>query len=337
MKDPTARRMMPLNILETSDSRKEEIARSAAGIEGRMCKSRFLSGATRITFHRPPKLQIDIKEFAILRKIFRLVGKQQSLLYWPSPQEWSKGFQRTCYEKERNQGFLGGSPSYMVGDFKQIEWRSGCLLVYNDINASVYPLLYYSPFLSVSFSVSFWFHAFSPWFPHLCFLFVSSLSQFLLCMHKRSRVQSFATRIISSVSLRTYNKIVKRHRVPVLIVGVCLSFTWIIRFFIAVISLLFSFNCDSLPSRNETLRKTKSRRDVGCQQFSSRCIALFPFSIAVKIVRNLPPRGDFNEARRRNYLAELIRFEARADPRRTRRTRSITLAPRFIDGGDYFA
>lgn len=233
---------------------------------------------------------------------------------------------------------MGGSPSYMVGDFKQIEWRSGCLLfIMISTRLSILSSIIL-PFFRFRSLFRFDFTPFLLDFPISVFcLFLLFHSFSCVCTNDHMRVQPFATRIISSVSLRTYNKIVKRHRVPVLIVGVCLSFTWIIRFFIAVISLLFSFNCDSLPSRNETLRKTKSRRDVGCQQFSSRCIALFPFSIAVKIVRNLPPRGDFNEARRRNYLAELIRFEARADPRRTRRTRSITLAPRFIDGGDYFA
>lgn len=36
--------------------------------------------------------------------------------------------------------FSRGSPTLHGGGIKQIEWRSGRLLVYNDINASVYPL-----------------------------------------------------------------------------------------------------------------------------------------------------------------------------------------------------
>lgn len=53
-------------------------------------------------------------------------------------------------------------------DPKQIERRSGCLLVYNDINASVYPLfstlLYYSPSFRSLFRFDFTPPPFSPRF-----------------------------------------------------------------------------------------------------------------------------------------------------------------------------
>lgn len=41
--------------------------------------------------------------------------------------------------------FSRGSPTLHGGGIKQIEWRSGRLLVYNDINASVYPLPFSLP------------------------------------------------------------------------------------------------------------------------------------------------------------------------------------------------
>lgn len=71
--------MMPLNILETSDSRKEKIARSAAGIEGRMCKSRFLSGDENHVSQttQTPNRHRRIRD---LRKIFRSVREAAVLI-----------------------------------------------------------------------------------------------------------------------------------------------------------------------------------------------------------------------------------------------------------------
>lgn len=209
---------MPLNILETSDSRKEKIARSAAGIEGRMCKSRFLSGDENNVSQttQTPNRHQRIRD---LRKIFRSVREAAVLIILAvrsgviekipeNVLRWQNELGRK--REERNQGFLG--VSYMVGSLKQIEWRSGCLLVYNDINASVYPpfstLLYYSPSSSFfplfvvrsRFALISRLHPFLLDFPILPspFFFVSSLSQLLSCMHERSRVQPSATRILNT-------------------------------------------------------------------------------------------------------------------------------------------
>lgn len=199
---------MPLNILETSDSRKEKIARSAAGIEGRMCKSRFLSGDEN---NVSQTTQIYIKEFAIWERSDREAAVLIILLAWSEMIERIRSENVLRWQNELGRkreveepGFLGMFPILHGRGLKQIEWRSGCLLVYNDINASVYPLfssiiLHLLPsFRSLFRSVS-RLHHFLLHFPILLF-FVSSLSQFLSCMHKRSRV--FWTRI---VSLTTYN------------------------------------------------------------------------------------------------------------------------------------
>lgn len=180
-------------------------------------------------------------------------------------------------------GFFGGFPSYMVGSLKQIEWRSGCLLVYNDINASVYPpfstLLYYSPSSSFfplfvvrsRFALISRLHPFLLDFPILpspFFLFLLFHSFSRVCTNDRAcnlPQRVLWTRIVSSVSLTTYNKIVKRHSTFVF----HMDNTFLHRG--CFHSLLF-------PS-------TKPRRDVGYQQFS-HCIALHCFRFHVRSPEN---------------------------------------------------
>lgn len=187
-KDLTARRMMPLNILETSDSRKEKIARSAAGIEGRMCKSRFLSGDEN---NVSQTTQIYIKEFAIWERSDREAAVLIILLAWSGMIERIRSENVLRWQNELGRkreveepGFLGCSPFYMVGVSNKL---SGDPVVCSFIMISTrLSILSSPPLSSISFplfvvSLCFTPPPFSPSFPHSPF-FLS------LLFHSFSRV-----------------------------------------------------------------------------------------------------------------------------------------------------
>lgn len=270
---------MPLNILEISDSRKEKIARSAAGIEGRMCKSRFLSGDEN---NVSQTTQIYIKEFAIWERSDREAAVLIILLAWSGMIERIRSENVLRWQNELGRkreveepSFLGCSPSYMVGVSNKL---SGDPVVCSFIMISTRLSILSSPPLS---SISFplfvlcfaLFHA-STLFSFISpfsFFFVSSLSQFLSCMHKRSRV--FWTRI---VSLTTYN--IKSWNV--------IAWSFMNRIKYVSQSRLFPFVSTLFFLRNETSATNNF----------SRCVALFPFSRSIAgkscvICRASAPRG----------------------------------------------
>lgn len=188
-KDLTARRIMPLNILETSDSRKEKIARSAAGIEGRMCKSRFLSGDEN---NVSQTTQIYIKEFAIWERSDREAAvliillacsgmieriRSENVLRWQN---------ELCRKREVEEpSFLGCSPSYMVGVSNKL---SGDPVVCSFIMISTRLSILSSPPLS-SISFPLFVLCFALFHASIIFSFISPFSFFLsLLFHSFSRV-----------------------------------------------------------------------------------------------------------------------------------------------------
>lgn len=135
----------------------------------------------------------------------------------------------------------------------------------------------------------------------LCFALISRLHPFLLDFSVSLVYLQTIAIFHASISLKTCNKIVWNVRT---------FFTWIICSSIAVVFVRSFFNRDSFPSHSSKRVETSATNN-----FIALFASVFTFDRR-KIVRNLPPRGD---------------------SRRTRRARSITLAPLLIDGADYFA
>lgn len=131
----------------------------------------------------------------------------------------------------------------------------------------------------------------------LCFVLISRLHPFLLDFSVSLVYLQTIAIFHASISLKTCNKIVRTF------------FTWICSS-IAVVFVRSFFNRDSFPSHSSKRVETSATNN-----FIALFASVFTFDRR-KIVRNLPPRGD---------------------SRRTRRARSITLAPLLIDGADYFA
>lgn len=213
-KDLTARRIMPLNILGTSDSRKEKIARSAAGIEGRMCKSRFLSGDEN---NVSQTTQIYIKEFAIWERSDREAAVLIILLAWSGMIERIRSENVLRWQNELGRkreveepSFLGCSPSYMVGVSNKLSGDPVvCSFIMISTRLSILSSPHYPPspsLFSLFRSVS-RLHPFLLHFPILLFFCLFSFTVSLVYAQTISRILN-THRIINDVQY----KIVKRHR-----------------------------------------------------------------------------------------------------------------------------